>query len=332
MIIDVERGAVVESSHRVHAAVRFARDGRDATFGDPGASSFWRSALKPFQALMVVEDGVLQAFGLDDEDLAVICASHGGTPDHVGRVERILDAIGQVPDDLRCGPHVPYHPESADALRRSGLQPGRQHNNCSGKHASMLALALHRGWDHAGYWRYEHPVQARVRALLLDWIDSDPEQLQWATDGCGVPTPTLPLAEMAMAYARLAERSTVAGSPTAAVVAAMTSHPELTSSPGREPLRVMQATGGRLLAKEGAEGVLCIAGIDAGWGMALKVEDGARRAVGPAAVEALVRLGLVDAREREALRELADVPILSTRGATVGRIHPRRSDGSAAGG
>lgn len=332
MIIDVERGAVVESSHRVHAAVRFTRAGSDVTFGDPGAGSFWRSALKPFQALAVVEDGVMQAFGLDREDLAVICASHGGTPDHVDRVERILEAIGQAPGDLHCGPHSPYDAESADALKCSGRLPGRQHNNCSGKHASMLALARHHDWATGGYWRYDHPVQARVRTLLLDWIDTDPEQLQWATDGCGVPTPSLPLAEMALAYARLADRGTEAGSPPAAVVDAMTSHPELTSSPGREPLSVMQATGGRLLAKEGAEGVLCIAGIGAGWGMALKVEDGARRAVGPAVVEALVRLGLVDGQEQEALRELGEIPISSTRGELVGRIRPRRSNETPTGG
>jgi len=331
MIIDVERGGVVESSHRVHAAVRFARKGGDVTLGDPEASSFWRSALKPFQALAVVEDGVDQAFGLDREDLAVICGSHGGTPAHVARVERVLDAIGRTREELRCGPHTPYDAESADALRRSGLLPGRLHNNCSGKHASMLALAGHRGWDSEGYWRYEHPVQARVRTLLRNWVDTDPEQLEWATDGCGVPTPFLRLADMALAYARLADRSAESGSPAAAVVEAMTSCPELTSSRGREPLRIMQATDSRLLAKEGAEGVLCIAGTDAGWGMALKVEDGTRRAVGPAAVEALVRAGLVDAEEQGALRGLADIPIVSTRNERVGRIRPRRLDGTLTG-
>lgn len=192
----------------------------------------------------------------------------------------------------------------------------------------MLALAIHHGWETEGYWRFDHPVQSRVRRLLGQWIDSDPEALVWATDGCGVPTPFLPLTVMAEAYARLVDRGTEAGSPSSAVVAAMTTHPELTSSVGREPLRIMNGTAGRLLAKEGAEGVLCVAGTDGAWGLALKVEDGARRAVGPAVVAVLERLDLLLPAEREALRELAEVPILSTRAEPVGWIRPSAADGT----
>ncbi len=313
----------MESRHRVCAAVRFASGDDDLTFGDQQAAAFWRSALKPFQALAFVSDGVEQAFGLGPEELAIICASHGGTPAHLARVERVLSAIGLDPESLHCGPHPPYDSDSADQLRCAGARPGRLHNNCSGKHASMLALAVHHGWATDGYWRYEHPVQARVRQLLSEWIDSDPETLEWATDGCGLPTPRVPLAEMAMAYARLADRATIPGTAAASVVDAMTRYPELTSSLGREPLQLMRGTSGRILAKEGAEGVLCVAGTDAGWGLALKVEDGARRAVGPAAIEVLTFAGLLNQTEREALQALAEVSILSTRDDVVGEIRPR---------
>lgn len=317
----MERGARVESRHRVHAAVRRADGGTLATFGDPAAASFWRSALKPFQALPVVQDGVAEAFGYGVEELAVTCASHGGRPEHVALVERILAAVGSSEDDLHCGPHPPYDDAAAMALHCAGHEPGRLHNNCSGKHASMLALALHRGWEPEGYWRFEHPVQARVRDLLPDYIDAAPADLPWETDGCGIPTVLVPLGRMALAYARLAAGAASAGSAPAAVVEAMTVHPDLTSSPGREPLRIMQATAGRLLAKEGAEGVLCIAAAGEDWGLALKVEDGSRRAVGPAAVALLGSCGLLEPAEAAALVDLAEPPILDTLGDPAGRIH-----------
>jgi L-asparaginase II len=310
----------IESRHRVHATLRRA-DGRiEAAFGDRAAASFWRSALKPFQALPILEDGVAAAFGYGPEELAVTCASHGGRPEHLARVERILAAIGKSPEDLHCGPHLPYDEAAALELHCARLDPGRLHNNCSGKHASMLALALERGWDPEGYWRFEHPVQARVRELLPSYIDLAPESLPWETDGCGIPTLFLPLEAMALAYARLAAGGAAPGTAAAGVVAAMTGHPELTSSPGREPLRIMEATAGRLLAKEGAEGVLCVAAVGEDWGLALKVEDGSRRAVGPAAVALLASCDLLEPGEADALVDLAEPPIEDTLGRRVGAI------------
>lgn len=308
------------------ASLRFKDGTNDCTYGDPGTRAYWRSALKPFQALTVVEDGATERYGLDTADLAVICASHGGTPSHTERVAAILDRINRAEPDLHCGPHPPYDAESGEKLRQAGEEPGRLHNNCSGKHASMLALALHRGWETAGYWMYEHPVQARMREVLAEWIDADPEDLEWATDGCGVPTPLIGLADMAEAYLRLGDRSLQSDSSAHAVVEAMTRHPELTSSPGREPLAIMQGTSGRLLAKEGAEGVLCITGTDEGWGLALKVEDGARRAVGPAAIGILAEAGLLRPQEGEALASLAEAPIMSTRDEVVGSIRATTSE------
>jgi L-asparaginase II len=323
LTVEVLRGGFLESKHRVRASVRNASGGGGLTFGDPDASTFWRSALKPFQALAIVADGVDQAFALGPEELALICASHGGTPGHLARVQTILEAIGEESDALHCGPQIPYDSEAAARLQSEHEFPGRLHNNCSGKHASMLALALHNGWSIESYWKYNHPVQARVRQLLPEWIDKDPDSLEWATDGCGVPTPRGSLADMATAYARLANRATDPRTPAAAVVDTMTRYPDLTSSTGREPLQFMQATSGRILAKEGAEGVLCLAGTDSGWGLALKVEDGARRAVGPAAVEILATAGLLKSGELEALQQLATTPIQSTCGEQVGIVRSR---------
>lgn len=289
-------------------------------YGEPGAGAFFRSALKPFQALPVVEDGAAEAFGFSAEHLALACGSHGGRPEHLERVREMLAALGVAEDALHCGPHTPYDDEAAMAIACDHRRPGRLHNNCSGKHVAMLSLVAHRGWDPDGYWRFDHPLQRRIRASLAGWIDSEPDELRWETDGCGVPTPFLPLREMAVAYARLACRAAGGDGGASAVVSAMMKHPELTSSPGREALAVMGAGAGRLLAKEGAEGILCVAAPDAGWGLAVKVEDGSRRAVGPALVAVLGDLNLLTDDERRALAPLAEPPLVGTTGEKVGSI------------
>ena len=316
----VARGAEVESRHLVHAVVRRADGTTAAVLGDPDASAFWRSAVKPFQALPVLEDGAARAFGFGSEAIAVACASHGGRAEHLERVGAMLESIGARDTALRCGPQAPYDDHAAAALVRAGERPRRIHNNCSGKHAAMLALAAHHGWESDGYWRYEHPVQQRIRSGLAAWISVDPDGLTWATDGCGLPTPYLRLADMALSYARLVSAAAEGDEAPAAVVSAMTRHPELTSSPGREPLDIMQASSGRLLAKEGAEGVLCVAAVDGDWGLALKVTDGGRRAVGPAAVAALSRFDLLTGEERRALASLATVSLDGTTGERVGEL------------
>jgi L-asparaginase II len=279
--------------------------------------------MKPFQTLPLLEDGVTEAFEFGDEEIALACASHGGTEAHVEVVNRMLTVLEADQDDLHCGAHAPFDADSAFRLRCSGREPGRIHNNCSGKHAGMLALARHHGWDPDGYWRLGHPVQERIRRALMPWMDIEPDDHEWALDGCGVPTPRLPLREMARAYARLVGGSREGQPAAAAVVRAMTSRPDLTSSPGRAPLVLMEATGGRLLAKEGAEGVLCLASVEDDWGMAVKVEDGGLRAVGPAVVAVLEQAGMLTAAERKALEVLQDVPIRNTLGAEVGRVRAR---------
>jgi L-asparaginase II len=318
--VEVTRGRSVESVHRAVGVVCSGTEGAESCVGDPILLTFWRSAMKPFQTLPLIEDGVVDAFGFGDEEIALASASHGGTAAHVEVVARMLEALKVDAEALHCGAHAPFDPDAAFRLRCAGIEPGRIHNNCSGKHAGMLALARHHGWDADGYWRLDHPVQKRIRDALEPWMDIDPDDHEWALDGCGVPTPRLPLREMARAYARLVRGAREGRPAAAAVVRAMTGRPDLTSSPGRAPLVLMEATGGRLLAKEGAEGVLCLASVDDDWGMAVKVEDGGLRAVGPAVVAVLEEAEMITERERSALGVLQDLPIRNTLGAEVGRI------------
>lgn len=317
----VRRGDEVESVHRVSGVLVGLEEGTESSFGDPDRLAFWRSSMKPFQALPLVEDGAAEAFGVSEVELALCCASHVGSPAHVRIVAGLLDRLGLTPDRLHCGPHPPFDDESAREVVRRGESFTRLHNNCSGKHAGMLALALHHGWPLDGYAELDHPVQRRVRRSLARWLDVEPDGLGWGVDGCGVPTPYLTLRQMARAFARLVRAVGTSDAPTA-VVGAMTAHPDLVSGEGRPVTRIMEAGGGRLLAKEGAEGVQCLAGLGEGWGLAVKVEDGARRAATPAALEALLRAGLLTAGERSALEDLREREIENTRGETVGRLVP----------
>ncbi len=278
--VAVTRGGLVESRHRAHAVV--VRGGEIVeSWGDPELVAFVRSAAKPLQALPLVP------YDLPQEELAIACASHEARPDQLVAVRALLERAGVSTDDLECGA------EHGSRLR----------HNCSGKHAGFLFLAGRRGWDTQGYRLPEHPLQQEIKGLVAEAVGRPPGELATAVDGCGVPTFALSLAEMARLFAGL-----VQGEPPGAetVVAAMTEHPELVGGPQAVDTLVMRALPGAV-AKRGAEGVLC-AGLPDGTGVALKVEDGAYRAVYAAA-------GLV-----LALPELAERPVYSSRGEVVGTV------------
>lgn len=316
--IIVERGGFPESCHRVHVAVSTPGGRLEARAGDPGLVTFLRSAAKPFQALPLVEDGVVESLGLTSAELAVACASHNGEPAHLREVASLLAKAGCSPGNLECGPHPPMDPASARALEAAGGGAGRIHNNCSGKHAGMLALARHHGWPLEGYRREGHPVQDRMLEELCRWTQLPGERVRRGVDGCGVVCFALPLRSAARGIAAFA-RAGAEGEPAGEVLRAMTTHPFLVAGTGRLCTELMQATGGRIVAKVGAEGVYVAATAEGDVGVALKVEDGARRALEPALVGVLLALGLLGVEEAEGLGRL-NVPVLNTLGEEVGVI------------
>ena len=292
--VAVTRGGAVESVHRVHVVVADASGGVRAVAGDPEHFAFWRSSAKPVQALCLVESGAADAFGLEAADLAIACGSHTGTAAHVAAARHLLARAGRGPTDLACGPHPPEDAAAAAALCAQGLAPQPLHNNCSGKHAGMIACCVHAGWPVAGYLCPDHPLQRWIRAAVVDVTGVEPVA---GVDGCGVPTFGLPLAAMAVAYARLASGTELqAGRAAAAhrLAASMAAHPEAVAGPGHANTLLLALHGDRLLTKGGAEGVWCagLRGPGAGLGVALKVEDGAGRATVPVLCAVLAALGL----------------------------------------
>ena len=319
MRVEATRGRVVETLHRVHAAVVDDAGRVVAHAGDPDLVTFWRSGAKPFQAFPLVADGVVEHFGITLAELALCCASHSSEPAQVQQVRELLAKIGCSERDLLCGPHPPLSEAIAREYASRGVQLTAVYSNCSGKHAGMLALARYHGWPVAFYTRPEHPVQQRCLAEVSRWTEVPAQAIETAVDGCGVVCFALPLRGMARAYARLAnaEQDSQPTAPRSAyrVVEAMLRYPELVAGRGRPCTDMMRAHPGRVVTKTGAAGVYCALLTQERWGIALKVEDGNGGAAALAMATILEQLGL-----RPQPLSLQAQPIVNTRGETVGEL------------
>jgi L-asparaginase II len=325
----LEREGRRESTHRVHLAVVDAAGGLQTRNGDPDLAIFVRSAAKPFQALPLVQDGAGDRWGITARELAACCGSHGGEAGHLACVRGLLDRIGVPESSLACGPHDPMNEDAARALLEAGQVPRPIHNNCSGKHAGMLALARYHGWPTRGYRLRDHPVQRRMRAEMTRWAGVPEGEMGLGIDGCGVVCFHLPLRAMARAYARLVEAAEEGEPASAAVVGAMAQHPFQVAGTDRLCTVLIEATRGRVIAKVGAEGVYGAGERRRRFGLALKVEDGARRAAEVALVTAMVELGWVEGEEREALGPWVERTVPNTLGepAAVLRAEGRMTHG-----
>ncbi|MBK8210429.1 MAG: asparaginase [Rhodospirillales bacterium] len=325
VLIEVMRGGAVESRHRGAVAIVDSTGRRTISWGDTKTAVFPRSAVKPLQALPMVESGAAEALAVSPGELALACASHSGEEMHVKGVEIWLARLGLSADDLVCGPHPPLGEAAAADLLRTGTAPSRLHNNCSGKHAGFLTLARHIGVSTVGYANSAHPVQLQVLATLAELADFDVERASIATDGCGVPVVAVPLQGLARAFARFAAPDCPPDARAAAacrVSGSMTKHPSMIGGAGRFDTLVVEAAGGTLLVKSGAEGVACAALLDQGVGIAVKIDDGGKRAVETAMAALLLRFASPDSRLRQTLEAWVPMPIRDTRGESVGAVRP----------
>jgi L-asparaginase II len=317
----VWRGGIAESRHHVHAVAADSHGRVELESGD--LVTTYRSAAKPFQVLPLVERGHADRWQVVDEELALMCASHTGSPRHIECVRGILARLGLPESALVCGYHDPIDPESLAQLRAHPELRSPVYNNCSGKHSGMLALALAEGWPREGYERLDHPVQKAVRAAVAELGGVAPGAVEHAVDGCSVPVWALPLAAMARAYARLAtarEQGETRDRALARIRSAMMSHPRATGGAERFATQLMESMPGRVVAKGGAEGLECLGLPEGGLGLAVKVEDGATRAVGPAVIEVLDHLGVLTEEERTRLAALRRPALRNVAGLEVGRI------------
>jgi L-asparaginase II len=329
-LVEAWRGGIVESAHRGSLAIVDAEGAVHTALGDIERPIFPRSAIKVLQALPLVESGAAERLQLGDEELALACASHGGEERHARTAAGMLAKAGVDVAALECGAHWPYHDASIKAMAARGEQPTALNNNCSGKHSGFVCLGclLADGRDVRGFLRGyvgpEHPVMREVTAAVQAATGYDLAHTARGTDGCSIPTYAIPLRHLAHAFARVGTGTGLReGHARAArrLRAAVARAPFMVAGSGRFDTRVMERLGERVFCKVGAEGVYCAALPEAGFGVAIKMDDGntsrACEVAMAAVIEALVKLGDADAGF---MRQFSDLALTNWNGIEVGRL------------
>jgi len=328
-LVEVWRGPIVESRHRGHLTAVDGEGEIIAELGVPASVTYIRSSGKAFQAIPVITSGAANRFGFTEQEIAIACGSHSGESIHVDTVRSMLAKIGLDESALKCGVHEPFSAKVARELARKQEPPNVLQNNCSGKHAAMLALALHVGAPTGSYDDPRHPVQQAIAKTVAEFSDIPPDQIAIGVDGCGVPVFGMTVRAMALMYARLVAPPERFGAATRdacrRIVKAMIDFPEMVGgTKDRLDTELIKAGSGRLISKIGAEGVYTVGVLPCaewpnGLGLALKIEDGDdQRARPPAVIEALKQLSVLKENELAALASYAPIIIKNRRGERVG--------------
>jgi L-asparaginase II len=329
IVAKVIRGETIESVHRGHIVVLDGNGEMVASIGDPKAITYFRSAAKPFQAIPLITSGAADAFGFSEEEIALACASHSGEASHVRIAALMLERIGLNEAHLHCGAHLPFYEKEAERMLRVGEFATQLHNNCSGKHAGMLALAKHIEADIATYENLDNPVQQAGLEAVAKFTEVPAAKIKIGIDGCAAPNFALSLHAMATAFTNLVRPDRLDDKTRKAserIVSAMTTFPELIGGSERLDTMLMEAALGKIISKVGADGVWLCGVLPSekyprGLGIALKIEDGDDKRARPVvAVEVLKQLGIFNNGE---LSELSPMPIKNRRGDIVGQVQAR---------
>ncbi len=323
VVVEATRGALVESAHRGAGAVVDA-DGRVVmAFGDADRPVYPRSAVKAFQALPLVASGAADRLGLSDKEIALSCASHSGSEDHVAIARAMLAKAGYDERALECGAHWPLGENEARALARGGRTPTALHNNCSGKHAGFICLSCAMGVDPKGYVGPGHAAQREAKASIEAMTGASLSEEMRGVDGCSIPTYAIPLVALARGFARLGtgrELSSERGNASARIRAAVAAHPLTVAGRGRFDTEVMSLLGPRVFTKSGAEGVFCAALPEAGLGLAVKADDGAGRAAQVMIAALIRRFGGFDDEASARFMRFVSPRLSNWNGAEVGLL------------
>jgi len=330
VLAQVIRGKTVESVHRGHLVVIDGDKNVVAAVGDPDTVTYFRSACKAFQALPFIAGGGADHFGFSEDEIALACASHSGEPMHTRVAQSMLSKAGFAESDLRCGTHLPFNEKETERILAAGERPTQLHNNCSGKHAAMLASAKYIGADPASYDSITHPVQQEILKTVAAFAEMPVDSIAIGVDGCAAPNFAMPLSNMAICFANLIapqkafdERIRQA---CISMISAMVKFPELIGGTERLDTILMTAAPGKIISKVGADGVwLCGVLPDEryprGVAIALKIEDGDDKRARPVvAVELLRELGILPT---DALTDISPMPIRNRRGEIVGQVNPQ---------
>jgi L-asparaginase II len=322
LTVEILRGPVVESQHRVMAVVVDERALPMIYWGNTEFLTYPRSAIKMLQALPLVESGAAEAFGFESKHLCLACSSHRGEKRHLEGVAEMMKKSGVQESQLICGSHYPSNEAAAHEMIKRSITPTPICNNCSGKHTGMIATCLHLKENPEGYEKHGHPNQIRLRKVLSETMRIDVNKAHYGTDGCGIPSYAVPLQNMAIGMMALinpkeGEVRRVAGR---RILEAVKHEAFYLSGSDDFTTEVIQKTQGRCIIKNGAEGVFCGVIPEKGWAFALKAEDGASRAAQAATGFLLQKLGVLKDDELTKLKPFLEPKIKNWKGAEVGSI------------
>ncbi|MBP8983974.1 MAG: asparaginase [Coprothermobacter sp.] len=323
----VLRNELTESVHYADAVVVDYKGRLIASAGSPQRVTFLRSASKPLQAIPMLMDKLDIQYGFTMEEIAVMCASHSGTLEHVELVRSALKKIGLDESYLQCGVHEPFDKSTAEFIKLNNIELTPAFHNCSGKHTGMLAQCVYHKWPLQTYFLPDHPVQQRILKIVSEFFEMPPEKVEIGIDGCGVPVFGVPLYNAALAFAKLGTPEILPEEykePASKVAMAMTRYPHLVAGKGRFDTEFMLFFQGAFLSKGGAEAVQLVSVLNRGLGIAVKVVDGSSRALGAITLEVLRQLGLVTDEDvhGEALKNQYQPPVKNHRQEVVGIIKP----------
>lgn len=326
VLVEVTRGGVVESRHRGAFCVIGPDGSVVASKGDIEQGVFPRSSIKAIQALPLVESGAADAFDLDEEELALACASHGGEIAHVSVAQRMLNKMGLSEAQLQCGSHWPMFEAAGRRLAMEGEKPSALHNNCSGKHAGFLAYLKHNKVSPVAYGAPDHPLQVAIQKALEEVCEVNLSDVPRGIDGCAIPTWAIPLRNLALGFSKYARPDdhfkAVRANAVKRITAAVFAHPFMVAGTDRYCSRLMQAFPGRVFAKVGAEGVYTAFVRQTGHGIAIKCDDGAFRGAEITLSAVLEDLGVLSAKDFEnaGAMDLYEVPLTNRNGIRVGDV------------
>ncbi len=320
ILVKVYRRDTIESIHYGVVVVVDVRGKLSYRVGDPDFVTFLRSSAKPFQALLVVETQAAEAFGLNQQEIAIISGSHNGEKKHVRLVKSILKKIGLRKEDLQCGTHVPHY------FTALGINPPKKkfsplQHNCSGKHAGMLAVCVYKGWNVRDYLSPRHPLQKLILKKISELCEYPERKIEVGIEGCGAPTFALPLKNMAVGFSKLQSfkaKELLTSQSLQVVANSMWRYPEVVSGRGRLDYQLAVVTKGNILAKAGAEALHCGVILDKGYGVAVKILDGSRRAIAPACIEVYKQLGVMDKRKLKRLGDFVSPSVYNHQRRKVG--------------
>lgn len=318
LLLQVNRSSIPEREHYGFITVVDKNENIIHKVGDAESVFYLRSCEKPFQALPIITSGAFENFNFTLEELAVCCASHSGSKEHTKTVKSILDKIGLNEENLKCGTHEPFDAEEKLYLKKNDIKPTQLHNNCSGKHAGMLAVCVNNGWNIDNYLDFEHALQVEIFETLKKYCNVTDDVI-WSRDGCSAPTRAIPLYKMGAGYLRL-----FLSTKGELIKKAFIENPVLIGGKGRQDTVIIESAKGLLVAKVGAEGLCVVINLKEEKALVVKILDSSMQARGIVLIEALRQLGWInsDGLKNQDIQNIFDLSIKTKDNKLVGEIKP----------